>query len=135
MNVNDRGSPFVYFCDFSHYSQLTCFIDGELCSKSPHSLRSLPSAEFLRMLGNEEHQLHSPITPLSFDFNRKKRNKVQSPDILKQSSPDLVQRIHHRKKDKRSEEEQHIRSPDYSESDYAPVSTERWIITDNCQGI
>ena len=35
----------------------------------------------------------------------------------------------------KSEENLRLRSPDYSESDYAPVSTDRWVITDNCQGL
>lgn len=81
------------------------------------------------MLGNEEHQLNSPITPLSFDF-KKKRSKARSnsPDILKRSSPDLVQRP---KKSLHSQED--VRGSDFSSSDYAPVSTEGWIITDNRQ--
>lgn len=81
------------------------------------------------MLGNEEHQLNSPITPLSFDF-KKRRSKARSnsPDILKRSSPDLVQRP---KKSLHSQED--VRGSDFSSSDYAPVSTEGWIITDNRQ--
>ena len=88
------------------------------------------------MLGNEECDLNSPITPLNFDFSRKKRSKPvrsNSPDILKRgTSPDLVQRIRNRDKHVRSVED--LGSPDYSESHYAPVSTDRWIITDDSQG-
>ena len=86
------------------------------------------------MLGTEECELNSPITPLNFDFGRKKRPKParsDSPDILKRiTSPDLVQRVRSREKHGRSVED--LGSPDYS--DYAPVSTDRWIITDNSQG-
>ena len=101
-------------------------------AKSPHSMRSLPSAEFLRMLGSD-HQLHSPITPLSFDFGRKKRQKLRpdSPDILRRSSPDLVQRTN--RKEKLLKTEGDLCSPDYSGSDYTPVSTERWVLPDCSQ--
>merc|ERR1719242_2618555 len=82
----------------------------EFDAKSPHSLRSLPSAEFLRMLGNEEPRLRSPITPLSFDFNRKKRAKIRanSPDLLRGSSPEIVQKM----KKKERERERGLRSPE-----------------------
>eukprot|EP00090_Calanus_glacialis_P018797 TRINITY_DN29121_c0_g1_i1.p1 TRINITY_DN29121_c0_g1~~TRINITY_DN29121_c0_g1_i1.p1 ORF type:complete len:1142 (-),score=246.94 TRINITY_DN29121_c0_g1_i1:120-3545(-) len=107
-------------------------IAEETDNKSPHSMRSLPSAEFLRMLGSD-HQLHSPITPLSFDFGRKKRQKLRpdSPDILRRSSPDLVQRTN--RKEKLLKTEGDLCSPDYSGSDYTPVSTERWVLPDCSQ--
>ena len=107
-------------------------ITEESTVKSPHSLRSLPSAEFLRMLGSDHH-LHSPITPLSFDFGRKKRQKLRpdSPDILRRSSPDLVQRTN--RKEKASKTDVDPCSPDYSGSDYTPVSTERWVLPDCSQ--
>ena len=107
----------------------------EFDGKSPHSLRSLPSAEFLRMLGNEEHRCRSPITPLSFDYNRKQRAKIRanSPDILRTSSPDKVQKSKKKERERRCEEG--ARSPDFSSSDYAPVSTERWILTDDSTGV
>ena len=59
--------------------------------------------------------------------------RSNSPDILKRgTSPDLVQRIRNREKHVRSVED--LGSPDYSESHYAPVSTDRWIMTDDSQG-
>ena len=89
------------------------------------------------MLGNDEHKLNSPITPLSFDFNKKKRSKAarsDSPDILKRTSPDIVQRPKKRDRaDRGLRSEEDLRS-DFSSSDYAPVSTDGWIITDNSQG-
>ena len=82
------------------------------------------------MLGTEDTTLHSPITPLSFNFDKKKRSKQQllkrcnSPDILNRSSHDLVSRS-----ERMRASEENLRSPHYSEpeADYAPVSTERWI--------
>ena len=99
--------------------------------KSPHSLRSLPSAEFLRMVGSPT-TLHSPITPLSFDFGRKKRQKLRpdSPDILRRSSPDLVQHRTNRKEKLSKTDGDSQCSPSYSGSDYTPVSTERWVLPD-----
>ena len=107
----------------------------EFDGKSPHSLRSLPSAEFLRMLGNEEHRLHSPITPLSFDYNRKQRARIRanSPDILGPSSPEKVQKS--KKKERERWCEDGVRSPDFSSSDYAPVSTDRWILKEDSSGV
>ena len=84
------------------------------------------------MLGSEDTKLHSPITPLSFDFNKKKRSKEQvlkrcnSPDILNRSSCDLVV-----KAERMRASEENLVSPHYSECDYAPVSTERWVIRDS----
>ena len=89
------------------------------------------------MLGSEDTKLHSPITPLSFDFDKKKRSKQQqllkrcnSPDILNRSSHDLVSRT-----ERMRASEENLRSSGYSEAeaDYAPVSTERWI-RDDSQG-
>ena len=40
------------------------------------SLTPTPSAEFLRMVGSDK-ELNSPITPLSFDFGRRKRAKLR----------------------------------------------------------
>ena len=111
----------------------------EFDGKSPHSLRSLPSAEFLRMLGNEEHRCRSPITPLSFDYNRKQRAKIRanSPDILRTSSsissPDKVQRSKKKERERRCEDG--VRSPDFSSSDYAPVSTDRWMLSEDSSGV
>ena len=87
------------------------------------------------MLGSEDTKLHSPITPLSFDFDKKKRSKQQqllkrcnSPDILNRSSHDLVSRT-----ERMRASEENLRSSGYSEAeaDYAPVSTERWIREDS----
>ena len=87
------------------------------------------------MLGTEDTSLHSPITPLSFDFDKKKRSKQQqllkrcnSPDILNRSSHDLVLRT-----ERMRASEENLRSSGYSEAeaDYAPVSTERWIREDS----
>ena len=96
--------------------------------RSPHSLRSLPSAEFLRMLGSD-HQLHSPITPLSFELGRGRRGggRPGSPDLLRRSSPDLSCGAG-------EPGEQPICSVRASPaitsegSDYAPVSTEEKMI-------
>jgi len=84
------------------------------------------------MLGNEEHRLHSPITPLSFDYNRKQRAiiRANSPDILRTSSSiDTLQTS--KKKERERWCEDGVRSPDFSSSDYAPVSTERWMIAED----
>merc|ERR1719242_1743822 len=110
--------------------------------QSPPSLHSLPSAEFLRMLGTD-HQLDSPINSLSFDFGRGKRNKLRpdSPDILRRSSPDLASvgrqgarddavSVSARHQDRGSLASSAVCSPecpDYESSDYAPVSTEGWV--------
>ena len=87
------------------------------------------------MLGNEEHRLHSPITPLSFDYNRKQRAiiRANSPDILRTSSSiDTVQTSKKKERERRCEDG--VRSPDFSSSDYAPVSTERWMIAEDSPG-
>ena len=87
------------------------------------------------MLGSEDTKLQSPITPLSFDFDKKKQQKLlkrcKSPDILNRSSHDLVART-----ERMRLSEENLRSPRYSEAeaDYAPVSTERWIIRADSQG-
>ena len=89
------------------------------------------------MLGNEEHRLHSPITPLSFDYNRKQRAKIRgnSPDILRTSSPEKVQKNKKKERERERRCEDGARSPDFSSSDYAPVSTDRWIITEDSSGL
>jgi len=109
--------------------------------QSPPSLHSLPSAEFLRMLGTD-HQLDSPINSLSFDFGRGKRNKLRadSPDILRRSSPDLASvgrqgarddagsiSARHQEHSLASSTVCSPECPDYESSDYAPVSTEGWV--------
>ena len=89
------------------------------------------------MLGNEEHRLHSPITPLSFDYNRKQRAKIRgnSPDILRTSSPEKVQKTKKKERERERRCEDGVRSPDFSSSDYAPVSTDRWIISEDSSGV
>lgn len=110
--------------------------------QSPPSLHSLPSAEFLRMLGTD-HQLDSPINSLSFDFGRGgKRNKLRadSPDILRRSSPDLASvglqgarddavsiSARHQDQSVASSTVCSPECPDYESSDYAPVSTDGWV--------
>ncbi|XP_023346842.1 glutamate [NMDA] receptor subunit 1 [Eurytemora carolleeae] len=85
---------------------------------TPRYMRSLPSAEFLRMVENMEHH-SSPIAPLSVDFNKKrrKRNPPDSPDILQRCTPppDINEGVS-------------VNSPsEYISSDYAPVSTDGWV--------
>ena len=71
---------------------------------------------------------------LSCSGGKKKRSKQKllkrcnSPDILNRSSHDLVSRS-----ERMRASEENLRSPRYSEpeGDYAPVSTERWIIRDS----
>jgi len=111
--------------------------------QSPPSLHSLPSAEFLRMVGTDSHQLDSPINSLSFDFGRGgKRNKLRadSPDILRRSSPDLASvgrqgarddagsiSARHQDHSLASSTVCSPECPDYESSDYAPVSTDGWV--------
>ena len=133
VNICERAGQNCFFSHSSRRLKRTILI-LEFDGKSPHSLRSLPSAEFLRMLGNEEHRMHSPITPLSFDYNRKQRTKIRanSPDILRTSSPENVQKSKKKERERRCEDG--VRSPDFSGSDYAPVSTDRWILNEDSSG-
>ena len=91
--------------------------------------RSLPSSEFLRLASSNE-QLNSPITPLSFDFGRKKRRRLRqdSPDILRRSSPDLVSRSR-----RSAGHREELGSPEYSGSDFAP-GVERGSAESVCYG-
>ncbi len=41
----------------------------------PHIMRSLPSAEFLRLVDSADQSAGSPLSSLSFDFAQKKQRR------------------------------------------------------------